>query len=52
MAGVSGLEPEPSVLETAMLTIDTIPLWRKRHLVSLTCFLYATYVCDSYYKTY
>ena len=26
MAGVSGLEPEPKVLETSMLTIDTIPL--------------------------
>jgi hypothetical protein len=26
LAGVSGLEPEPKVLETSMLTIDTIPL--------------------------
>jgi hypothetical protein len=26
VAGVSGLEPEPKVLETSMLTIDTIPL--------------------------
>jgi hypothetical protein len=28
VAGVSGLEPEPKVLETSMLTIDTIPLKR------------------------
>ncbi len=28
MAGVAGLEPAPKVLETSMLTIDTIPLWR------------------------
>ena len=27
MAGVPGLEPGPKVLETSMLTIDTIPLW-------------------------
>ena len=26
MAGVSGFEPEPKVLETSMLTVDTIPL--------------------------
>ena len=26
MAGVAGLEPAPKVLETSMLTIDTIPL--------------------------
>ncbi len=26
MAGVPGLEPGPKVLETSMLTIDTIPL--------------------------
>ena len=26
MAGVPGLEPGPTVLETDMLTIDTIPL--------------------------
>jgi hypothetical protein len=26
MAGVPGLEPGPAVLETVMLTIDTIPL--------------------------
>ncbi len=28
MAGVPGLEPGPKVLETSMLTIDTIPLNR------------------------
>jgi hypothetical protein len=28
MAGVAGLEPAPKVLETSMLTIDTIPLDR------------------------
>ena len=28
MAGVPGLEPGPKVLETCMLTIDTIPLQR------------------------
>ena len=27
MAGVPGLEPGPKVLETSMLTIDTIPLF-------------------------
>ena len=27
MAGVAGLEPAPKVLETSMLTIDTIPLY-------------------------
>lgn len=27
LAGVPGLEPGPKVLETSMLTIDTIPLW-------------------------
>ena len=26
LAGVAGLEPAPKVLETSMLTIDTIPL--------------------------
>ena len=26
MAGVPGLEPGPKVLETSMLTVDTIPL--------------------------
>lgn len=28
LAGVAGLEPAPKVLETSMLTIDTIPLCR------------------------
>ena len=27
LAGVPGLEPGPKVLETSMLTIDTIPLY-------------------------
>jgi hypothetical protein len=30
MAGVAGLEPAPKVLETSMLTIDTIPLYRSQ----------------------
>ena len=30
MAGVPGLEPGPKVLETSMLTIDTIPLQRSQ----------------------
>ena len=30
MAGVSGFEPELSVLETDVLTIDTIPLQKRR----------------------
>ncbi len=28
LAGVPGLEPGPKVLETSMLTIDTIPLYQ------------------------
>ena len=31
MAGVAGLEPAPKVLETSMLTIDTIPLNRMQN---------------------
>ena len=31
MAGVAGLEPAPKVLETSMLTIDTIPLDRMQN---------------------
>ena len=30
LAGVPGLEPGPKVLETSMLTVDTIPLCRFR----------------------
>ena len=34
MAGVPGLEPGPTVLETDMLTIDTIPLKNFRFAIA------------------
>ncbi len=68
MAGVSGLEPEPKVLETSMLTIDTIPLRLKIpdskfqtsnleseicNLEFLTiCFPYVTDAFGNDYKTF
>ncbi len=46
MAGVAGLEPAPKVLETSMLTIDTIPLCQvvsgESGVVSRTIFLLKT----------
>lgn len=46
MAGVAGFEPAPKVLETSMLTIDTIPLcvskeWRDESHVNRLTTLYS-----------
>lgn len=54
LAGVSGFEPELSVLETDVLTVNTIPLQTKPefHKSCLTWFRDAADACGTYCKIF